>query len=366
MIYFCLKVGSHSNVTSCVPFVTQLQGDWEHHPDNLPPGLNSGCEPSEGPQAGFSVDASQKWASFNFISAAGIKALVASIDEHPLYIYEVDGRYIEPQLAHSIEIYNGERYSAMVKLDKEPASYTMRVASTGAQQVISGYGTVTYQGGEINQRESEAYINYGGAPVLDSVKPLDTSNLPPFPPIHPAQRADDFHLLTLGRISSSWQWTLDGTELFPADLDALYPIIRDPDSPQLADALKITTINGTWVDLVYQLEIDEPTVVQPPHPMHKHSNKAFIIGRGTGKFQWSDVNEAAQQHPEIFSLNNPLYRDTFVTSPAGESWLAIRYQVVNPGPFFLHCHTLTHLHGGMGMVLLDGIDAWPDVPESYL
>lgn len=25
----------------------------------------------------------------------------------------------------------------------------------------------------------------------------------------------------------------------------------------------------------------------------------------------------------------------------------------------------THLHGGMGMLLLDGIDVWPEVPEEY-
>lgn len=346
--------------------MTKLQGDWEHHPDNVPAGLNSGCEPSDGPEYEFMVDASQNWASFNFISAAGIKALVASIDEHPLYVYEVDGRYIEPQLAHSIEIYNGERYSAMVRLDKEPASYTMRVASTGAQQVISGYAKITYEGGEGNQRQSEPYINYGGANVTDSVVPLNTSDLRPFPPIYPARKADDFHLLSLGRIGSSWQWTLDGTEYFPADLDTLYPVIRDPDSPQLADALKIRTMNGTWVDLVYQLIIDAPTVVQPPHPIHKHSNKAFIIGRGLGRFEWSDVNEAIEQSPDNFFLDRPLYRDTFVTSPAGETWMAVRYQVVNPGPFFLHCHTSTHLHGGMGMVLLDGVDVWPDVPEECI
>lgn len=35
-----------------------------------------------------------------------------------MYIYEVDGSYVEPQLVQSAAIYNGERYVAMVKLDK--------------------------------------------------------------------------------------------------------------------------------------------------------------------------------------------------------------------------------------------------------
>ena len=348
-----------------MPFVTNLQGDWEHHPENLPPGLNSGCEPSDGPEAKYLVDARRKWASFSFISAASVKALAVSIDEHPMYVYEVDGRYIEPQLAHSIEMYNGERYSVMVKLDKEPAPYTMRVASTGANQVVSGFAKVVYQNGEYNPRESTPYINYGGAGVTDSVIPLNRTNLPPYPPIYPSPTADDFHLLTLGRINSSWQWTLDGTDFFPANLDAMEPAIFNPNSPELASALKITTRNNTWVDLVYELRIQAPTVVQPPHPMHKHSNKAFLIGQGSGRFQWDSVDQGIASNPENFFLDSPLYRDTFVTSPRGETWMAVRYHVVNPGPFFLHCHMETHLHGGMGLLLLDGIDVWPEIPEDY-
>ena len=354
----------HTDMLSCVPFVTALQGGWEHHPKELPPGLNSGCKESDGLEVEFLLDTPQKWASFSFISAASLKALVVSLDEHPMYVYEVDGRYIEPQFAHSIEMYNGERYSAMVKLDKEPAPYTLRVASTGANQVISGFAKVAYQGGEDNPRESTPYINYGGSNVGDST-PLNTSNLPPFPPVYPRSTADDFHLLTLGRINSSWEWTLDGTKFFPADMDRMEPAIFNPNSPELASALKITTNNGTWVDLVYELRIEEPTVVQPPHPMHKHSNKAFLIGQGSGRFQWANVDEAIAASPDDFFLDRPLYRDTFNTSPQGEAWMAVRYQVVNPGPFFLHCHMETHLHGGMGVLLLDGIDAWPEVPEEY-
>ena len=345
--------------------MTKLQGDWEHQPAKLPPGLNSGCHTSDGPEAEFFVDASQDWVSFSFISAASLKALVVSIDEHPMYVYEVDGRYIEPQLVHTIEIYNGERYSAMVRLDRDPAPYMMRIASTGANQVISGYAKVIYKGHKDNQRLSAPYINYGGANVTETVVPLNTSDLRPFPPVYPAPKAHDFHLLTLGRINSSWEWTLDGTKFFPADLDSKQPAIFNPDSPELASALKITTRNGTWVDLVYELRIDAPTVVQPPHPIHKHSNKAFLIGRGSGRFQWSNVHEAYTQVPENFFLDRPLYRDTFVTEAAGEAWMAVRYQVVNPGPFFLHCHMETHLHGGMGMLLLDGIDVWPEIPDEY-
>lgn len=347
----------------CNPFMTVLQGDWEHHPDKLPSGLNSGCVPSKGPNATFSVNPESRWASFNFISAASIKALSVSIDEHPMYIYEVDGHYIEPQLAHQVPIYNGERYSAMIKLDNDPANYTMRVAGNG-NQVISGFATISYEGGDHNPKVSEPYINYGGLNTTADVVRLDTNNLPPYPAILPADNADEFHLLSLGRINSSWEWTLDGTTFLPANLAAMEPALLNPKAPGLDSHLKIETRNDTWVDIVFQLVIAEPTKLQPPHPIHKHSNKAFLMASGHGKFSWKSLAEASQDSPDSF-LEKPIYRDTFVTSPAGEAWLAIRYHVENPGAFLLHCHMETHLSTGMGMVLLDGVDAWPKMKKYY-
>lgn len=331
-----------------------------HHPKKLPGQLNSGCVPSKGRRSIFGVDPDAKWASFNFINAASLKSLTVSIDEHPMYVYEVDGHYIEPQLAHQFLIHNGERYSAMVRLDKKPANYTMRVAGNG-NQVISGFATVTYKGGEKNQRKSVPYIDYGGVNTTASVIPLNTAKLHPYPPILPRASADDFHLLTLGRINSSWEWTLDGTSFLPSDLAAMEPALLNPRAPGLEPSLKISTKNGTWVDIAFQLAIPKPTILQPPHPIHKHSNKAFLIGAGQGNFTWRSTKEALRESPQSF-LDTPIYRDTFVTAPTGEAWILIRYHVTNPGAFLLHCHIETHMQSGMGLVLLDGVDAWPKVP----
>jgi hypothetical protein len=95
--------------------------------------------------------------------------------------------------------------------------------------------------------------------------------------------------------------------------------------------------------------------------MHKHSSKAHIIvsfttssdasplpirlpsawtnlaqGSGSGDFTWTNVAEAIQAIPENFNLDNPPYRDGFETIPvlSDSTWLAIRYQVVNPGVRF--------------------------------
>lgn len=135
---------------------------------------------------------------------------------------------------------------------------------------------------------------------------------------------------------------------------------QEPIESGLESALKIETKNNTWVDIVFQVLIPAPTKLQPPHPIHKHPDKAFLMAVDRGQFTWKSLAEASAQaqSPQSF-LEKPIYRDTFVTSPIGPAWIAIGYHVENPSAFHLHCHLETHLASGMGLILLDGIDAWP-------
>lgn len=77
------------------------------------------------------------------------------------------------------------------------------------------------------------------------------------------------------------------------------------------------------------------------------------------------MDEAIAAQPDSFNLVNPPYRDTFITKFEGPAWIALRYQAVNPGPWMFHCHIETHMAGGMSTTILDGIDAWPEIPEEY-
>lgn len=53
------------------------------------------------------------------------------------------------------------------------------------------------------------------------------------------------------------------------------------------------------------------------HPIHKHSNKAWIIGQGHGSWIWNTVAEAQAARPDAFNLANPPFRDGFRTLDAG-------------------------------------------------
>lgn len=283
-----------------------------------------------------------------------------------MYIYEVDGSYIEPQLADSVAIFNGERYAAMVKLDKPYKDYTIRVPDTQGDQVISGFATMRYQGSD-NIYPSQPFVDYGGRSTSASVKALDQRSMKPYPPVTIPRHADQLVNLTLGRYGSSYTWTASGNALYDVMANWDDPILYDINAKNnLANQVTIQTKNGTWVDLLLQLgDMPHTSSIQTPHVMHKHSNKGFILGVGPGFFNWASTEEAYAARPELFQLDNPQRRDTFVTNgPAGPTWMIVRYQVVNPGPFLFHCHIETHLSNGMAVALLDGVDAWPQIPAG--
>jgi FtsP/CotA-like multicopper oxidase with cupredoxin domain len=343
------------------------QGDFEDTYYYLvPPGMQTGCKASQGSKEVFRVDATQKWMAMHFVGALALKIGTVSIDEHPMWIYAVDGQYIEPQLAHTLSLRNGERYSAMVQLNNTPGDYTLRVANNLPNQLLSGYATLSYaRGTKING--STPYIDYAGVNTTDSVIKLDDKILVPFnaPPV--AKKADATHILTLGRLGANWRWTLNNITSYDIELENHAPVIQYP-NVSIGAGLTIANKNNTWIDLVFVVDIAPSHKAQPEHAMHKHGNKMYLIGRGTGNFTWKTVDEAMKAQPQNFNLTHAQYRDTVTTATTinDPSWIVARYHSQNPGPWIVHCHMITHQEGGMAVVLNDGIDRWPIVPQKYI
>lgn len=213
--------------------------------------------------------------------------------------------------------------------------------------------------GSDNTSPSRPYVDYGGRNTSASVVALENKAINPYPPVTIPQHADQLVNLTPGRWGSAYTWTPAGNALYDVMANWNDPILYDlNDKKNLADQVIIQTKNGTWVDLLLQLGVMPNTpAIQSPHVMHKHSNKAYILGVGPGFFNWPSTEEAYAERPELFHMENPQRRDTFVTNgPTGPTWMILRYQVVNPGPFLFHCHIETHLSNGMAVALLDGVD----------
>ncbi|GKT72168.1 conidial pigment biosynthesis oxidase arb2 brown2 [Colletotrichum tofieldiae] len=347
------------NDKGCFPFMKSTQGPYLRagKPEAIPLHLQHGCVPSEA-----------QWASLNFIGGATFKTTVFSVDEHDMWVYEVDGSYIVPQRVDTVHMYAGERYAVMIKLNKPAKDYTIRVADNGLTQVISAFARLRYRGGN-HGGESRGWIDYGGQNNTNLERllvTLDREHLPPYPPNPPARKADAKHVLQTHRWKSAWKYTISGHSMYGEDRSAYEPLLYDPNSADAMDeGLVIQTKNGSWVDLVLQVGSQPGQPQEFPHMMHKHTGKTWQIGAVFGIWNYSSVDEAMAAEPERFDLKTPKYRDTFVTSSDGSAWIVLRNQVTNPGPWLFHCHIETHLAGGMAIVILDGVDAWPQIPPEY-
>lgn len=356
------------NAYSCIPPTNMAaQGPYPHNFTNLPDGLFAGCTPTAGLEGkeNILVYPSADYVSWNLISAAGVAALLFSVDEHPMYVYAVDGRYIEPVLAHAVNLVPGRRLSVLVKLDKPPGHYTVRTAVSGINQILNTTAVMSYvnASGGIDEGTSTGYIDIAGQNTTADVSVFDEKLAVPFPVEVPAQTADQTFVLEIERFgNTSYTWTLGNTS-FPLALEEAAPLLFFPDSDVANSGRAIQTKNGSWVDLIFHVT----TPIQPDHPIHKHSNKFFLVGYGQGLWNYSSVSEAVTYIPQSFNFNTPPILDTISTLPAstGPTWMAIRYQVNNPGAFLIHCHIQVHTSGGMALAILDGIDAWPEVPAEY-
>jgi len=101
-----------------------------------------------------------------------------SIDGHELLIIEADGENTEPLLVDSIQIFAGQRYSAILFADKPIGNYWVRAEP-------SAFGGLTGFEDGINS----AILRYVGSPELDpvtdmvpSIRPLRETDLSPLGP----------------------------------------------------------------------------------------------------------------------------------------------------------------------------------------
>lgn len=354
----------------CVPAnVMGAMGGGEPNLGAIPAGMFSGCKETKGSteviHASESRSGNEKWVAIDIIGAINFVTTTVSIDEHDMWVYAMDGGYIEPQKVQAINLNSGDRYSVLVNTTKA-GQFKIRSNANSTPQMLVGHAILFvegHSGGNGTTSGSTPYITIAGATVSDDVVLFDQAIAYPYPPSAIPEKADAFFPLTMEVVGASYLWAVNYTKLMPTDIEDGVPTLFHP-QPFVQNNVTITTLNDTWVDLLFI----GASLLMPPHPMHKHGNHMYQIGSGSGTFNWSSTEEAMKYIPEQFNLVNPPRRDAFNSLPTleGPTWLMVRYHVTNPGPWLLHCHINNHAAGGMIMVIQDGVDAWPTVPEEYL
>lgn len=376
---YCLSRDQIANLTSpqitalnitltnkgCIPPDAVVQGNYTRNLAALPADAFNTCtKSSSGKNYTHVVDPADGWASMSLISAAGFEVLKATIDNHKLYVYEYNGRYVTPQVVDQVIVGNGDRVSFFVKLNQTVGDYPIRVSNNGQNQIISGFGALSYKGSKGPAPGAVAAMTFAGASI-GKITTFSALKASPFvAPAEFSKTADKtfrFTLQKLPKAGNAYRWTLSGNAAYDMSNDDGMPLLyKNPASIPESDIVKKTNY-GDWVDII----MHSPGPVAQPHPIHKHSNKFFMIGQGAGNFSWSNVAEAYAANSSLFNFNNPPYLDGYTTIAAlGDVWTVFRYKVEIPGAWFIHCHMQTHLSGGMAVALLDGVDKWPTVPTD--
>ncbi|KAI9694034.1 MAG: hypothetical protein M1822_003305 [Bathelium mastoideum] len=355
----------------CVPPLQLFQGNFTLNLNAIPPEAYRKCVPGVGGQGNFTVNvhSGEKWAALTFINPGGLYPLKVTIDNHPLHVYAIDGQYIYPQTVDQILVNNGNRISVFVKLDQEVGRYTIRIANDLLGQVLGGFATLEYNGAMEAAPHPRPLMNYAGQPLSNDMRKFIEDTARPYPPLRPALSADrtrKFLVRKLGQPYGAYEWSLSGHQGYnTSEEDSTSPMLFQVPSKVKSSELVLKTKKNEWVDLI--LEVEGPFA--QAHPMHKHGNRAFVIGAGVGPFPWDTVAEAAKDLPPgTFNTVDPPYRDSFNTIEGvnNNTWLVLRYKADHPGAWLFHCHIQTHLTGGMGIMILDAVDDFPTPPNEYL
>lgn len=116
-----LKEGGAERLTpkGCLPPVVLSEVLAKGYPTNissLPKAVFDSCTPTQSKIEVIEIAGegkAPKWVALDLIGVMGLLTVNMAIDGLPMWVYAVDGSYIEPQLVNAITVTNGDRYSGM-------------------------------------------------------------------------------------------------------------------------------------------------------------------------------------------------------------------------------------------------------------
>lgn len=190
-----------------------------------------------------------------------------SIDNHTFTIIEVDGVNHEPLVVDSLQIYAGQRYSAILTANQTVDNYWIRS--------LPNNGVTSFDGGL-----NSAILRYSGANTTTdptsnqttSVNPLIESNLIPVDsPAAPGQPevggADIVMNLDLGFDATALNFTINGVSFVPPTVPVLLQILSGTvDATALLPAGSVYTLAANKV-----VELSIPAGMVPGGPVSRRS-----------------------------------------------------------------------------------------------
>ncbi|KAI1880830.1 hypothetical protein JX265_001070 [Neoarthrinium moseri] len=325
------------------------------------------CEPTKTDLEIVQPKQGQEWIWINFIHSGAHHELQISVDEHEFFVVAADGEFVHPQKVHVANCNLGERISILVRLDKTPGDYAIRVTSLREEQVIQGIGILRYAAAQVYRGaeppDTTPWVHLNGSLIDRTLVKMDEMNLAPYPKRPPPPTADHtlkFSVNMTGK--SSWALNIGPHQAFRQQLPPLLWEEGSRGVTTYGDKAQGLMKNGSVVDIIFSNGAN----VSSQHPFHKHNNKAWIIGTGTGGFPWASVEDAIQNGGVVdrFNFVDPPLRDGCRLGNETGDWTVIRYQITFPAASMLHCHMIHHFAAGQQVVILEGVESMAPIPTD--
>ncbi|KAK1579381.1 multicopper oxidase [Colletotrichum navitas] len=304
----------------------------------------------------------EEWVWINFIHSGAHHSLAISLDEHEFWVVAADGEFVYPQKVVRTHVNLGERTSILVKLDKPGGDYALRLHSLRSEQIIQGAGILRYPTTKLSNKtlpNTKSWLHLNGSVVNPQDRCMDEMKLAPYPPRPPPKKAD-YTLKFMVNMTGPSTWVLNAAphEFFRQNVP---PILWDEKSCGKTCWSNGILRNGSVVDLI----IENGAEVDSNHPFHKHNHKVWVIGQGDGGFPWKDVEDAIENGgAEYFNLVNPPRRDGFTLYAGEGKFVVVRYEIDFPAVSMLHCHMIHHFASGQQVILVEGMEVMPPVPQA--
>ncbi|EKM75113.1 hypothetical protein AGABI1DRAFT_132563 [Agaricus bisporus var. burnettii JB137-S8] len=266
---------------------------------------------------------------------------VFSIDNHDLTIIEVDGVVVLPYKVNAIQMFTGQRYSAVLEANQRPNNYWIRARPNFGR----GNLTSTFEGGV-----NSAILRYKGAHNAEPKSRqqekqdlLKETNLHPlFDLLAPGKPTPDGADVTFDLDFSfdpaQFKFLINNKSFVSPDVPVLLQILSGARNAHelLPEGSVYTVERGKTV------QVNMPSnLIGGPHPFHLHGHT------------FSVVRSADSGH---FNFFNPPKRDVVNTGMAEGDFVSIRFRTDNPGPWILHCHVDFHLDLGLAIVFAEAPD----------
>ncbi|KXH59620.1 multicopper oxidase [Colletotrichum salicis] len=310
----------------------------------------------------------EEWIWINFIHSGAHHSLAISIDEHEFWVVAADGEFVHPQKVVRTHVNLGERTSILAKLNKQAGDYALRLHSLRNEQMIQGAGILRYATTKDLSRTSnrtvpstKPWLHLNGSLVDTANKVMEEARLSPFSPRPLPPKADFTLKFTVNNTGPS-TWVLDATphEFFRQNVPPILWNEKSRGKTSWGNSHGFLK-NGSVVDLI----IENGANVDASHPFHKHNHKVFVIGQGQGGFPWKDVDDAIQHGGEkYFNLKTPPYRDGFTLQAGEGKFVVVRYKIDFPAASSALLLTWKKRKSGQQVILLEGMEVMPPVPEG--